>query len=308
MAVVFHGGNIEQRYFDLNMRDKCVKINVNGEFIYRKELKMAISQRMDLQNDDIDFIYKEDKAREWFVVFRKLKDADRLVQMHNIQLRSDTSITCERITQQKLTLKIHWLPAYVRNEFLHVFFSKYGKVTNIVDNWSLDAHTRTGMREVTLLPDQETTSSIPHMVTFEEGIKMPVTCPGRLPLCLKCNSLGHVRKDCTATFGRNNRGSNSYANTVRGDISQKEKDSNVMPEAGNPQEKTKNDPPINNEKETENVQQIIQKPAQTNEISEQEVTNVQEAEISEILTESVPVQINSDDDEQNTEHIAKRVE
>jgi len=29
------------------------------------------------------------------------------------------------------------------------------------------------------------------MVKFSEGIKMLITCPGRLPLCLKCNSIGH---------------------------------------------------------------------------------------------------------------------
>jgi len=196
MTAMYNGGNIPNRYIDATMRERCIKIRVNGEFVFRKEIKNVLMTRLDIRQEEIEYIYKEERTREWFVVFRKQREVDRLAQMGEVKVRDSTILYCERLTQQKLVLRIHWLPAYVRYELLEVFFSDYVKVLYVADNWSQDSGVRTGMREVTLVTDHETNNSIPHMVNFNDGIKMLVTCPGRLPLCLKCHCIGHVRRDC----------------------------------------------------------------------------------------------------------------
>ena len=38
-------------------------------------------------------------------------------------------------------------------------------------------------------------AALPHVVTFNKGISMLFTLPGRAPLCLKCRCTGHIRRE-----------------------------------------------------------------------------------------------------------------
>lgn len=202
-----------KRFIKDNIKNRTVKIAILGpDFIYRKQLHQAFIYN-GILDKEIEVIYKEKKAKEWFVVFATEEVTRKVVDMQDIKISETTCITLEKLTQQKLMLKIHWLPAFVSDEFLYEFFSQYGTVQHVKGVWSVDSRVYTGMREVYIQTDDESKHMIPHMVRFDNGINMLITCPGRLPVCLKCHRLGHVRQECpNGTIGRR---VSSYADAIR---------------------------------------------------------------------------------------------
>lgn len=207
-----NGGNIHRDYIKDSIKNRTLKLVTTGNsLLYRKDIKYVLGKAK-IADGEIECIYKERKSREWYAV---LSNSDRLnhVIEHGPITVGDVTTKIEKLTQQKITLKIHWLPHYISDDFLVDFFSRYGTVEKVDDIWSPDAKCRTGLREVYMSTDDEMRNAIPHMVRFNNGISMLVTCPDRLPLCLKCHCLGHVRQECP----NNNRPTNgmSYAAALR---------------------------------------------------------------------------------------------
>lgn len=53
-----------------------------------------------------------------------------------------------------------------------------------------------GDAEVRMVVDDDGKHNTPHIVQFNGGTKMRITYPGRMPICSKCNCLGHARREC----------------------------------------------------------------------------------------------------------------
>ena len=61
-----------------------------------------------------------------------------------------------------------------------------------------------GIREVLMRVDEISKHKILHLVKVGSGQTILITMQGRRPLCLRCRTVGHVRRDCeqNRTFAR----------------------------------------------------------------------------------------------------------
>ena len=105
------------------------------------------------------------------------------------------------LAEQTVKIKVHWLPLFYSDRLLKAIFCDYGDVIDI--NWSKSAYANicayNGIREVLLRTDEVKKQKIPHLVKLSIGQSVLVTVQSRPPLCLKCNDLGHTRKDCPSS-------------------------------------------------------------------------------------------------------------
>ena len=103
-----------------------------------------------------------------------------------------------KMTEQVVTLRIHWLPLYFDNLILREIFSQYGDILDIA--MSKTSHEKfvafNGTREVRMKVDEFKKQQIPHLVHFNSGQAILVTMAGRPPYCLKCRHVGHVMQRC----------------------------------------------------------------------------------------------------------------
>lgn len=96
-------------------------------------------------------------------------------------------------------MKLLWLPEHLEDGYIREALQLYGKVTSIkLENWRVAdmEDMRTLNRDVMLsLNDGVSVSEVPHLLTVC-GIQCLVLIPGRPPLCLRCNKVGHIRRQC----------------------------------------------------------------------------------------------------------------
>lgn len=197
------GGSIPDHFIDEDLRHRTVKLTLSGPtYLYRKELKQLLQRDCGIHDSDIRYIYKGKKAMEWFVVISTETQVRALLSHNTLYFDQQTTVTMERLTEQRINLKVHWLPAYVENAFLSEFFEQFGSVVKVTEDWNQELQVYSGLREVQLIIDESNRHKIPHTVTFNNDVSILITCPGRLPLCLKCHCLGHVRAECTNTARR----------------------------------------------------------------------------------------------------------
>lgn len=103
-------------------------------------------------------------------------------------------------------IRIHWLPTFVTDGEIRTAFQDCGTIVKITremwkspsGNYEVETSTRSAtivLKEGTTkdeLPDQTTVSLYPVLVSV----------PGRPPRCLRCNQLGHMRRQCRAPWCR----------------------------------------------------------------------------------------------------------
>jgi len=102
-------------------------------------------------------------------------------------------------------VRLHWVPYYVPHDvFVTAFESKGAKV--VAADFDKSAvkgmeHVCSGLRTYTLRTSHP--GDIPHLIPFTSGHEQRealVTMTGRLPLCLRCRTSGHVRQQCKVPF------------------------------------------------------------------------------------------------------------
>ena len=107
----------------------------------------------------------------------------------------DQVLTISNVGKQVITIKLHWLPAYIRDVFISDFFSGYGKVLEVKREAAVingDVTRRNGVRIVQLETDEVKKAKIPYLVSFAGGQSMLITFQGRQPLCLRCRCQADV--------------------------------------------------------------------------------------------------------------------
>lgn len=197
------------------MKKLCVKIRVEGgRYANRKEVLKAILESSGCQEKDLCFLYQLEKGREWYVIFKNRDDCARCVESGGCSLSENTSLNFEKLTRQRVTVRVHWLPPYVSDDIIIDVLEKFGEIIDFQTLWDIDTHVKGCIREVRMILDDEGRDELPHIITFNDGrLKVLVTCPGRAPYCVKCGELGHVRASCSQQGQR--RPAASYADTVR---------------------------------------------------------------------------------------------
>lgn len=206
------GGDIKQKFLNFGLKKQTVKLTIEGTgYLYRKQIKDAFMTTFDLTDNDFLYVFKQDKAREWYVTLQSLSIVERILRICTTMNIDRCIVHLEEVARQNITLKVHWLPIWVTNELLIDYFGQFGEVVSVMNIWSAEAKVDTEMRQVRMIVDDDGKHNIPHIVRFNGGMKMLITCPGRMPICLKCNCLGHVRRDC-AMISRSQ--SRSYADRL----------------------------------------------------------------------------------------------
>lgn len=214
MTDILNGGLVRNQHIDFDLKKKCIKISIESGYVYRKEVKEEIKKTFNLKDEDILYVYKNDRSWEWFMALKTEEIKNQILSRDVISI-GERKARLEDSSRLKLTFKVHWLPVWVKDEFLTEYFSQFGEVVKVERVWSQEAKVSTEMREVTIICDDMTKEDVPHIVKFNNGaIKILITCPGRLPVCLKCNKLGHVRRDCMERQLQQQR-ARSYADSLK---------------------------------------------------------------------------------------------
>lgn len=98
-----------------------------------------------------------------------------------------------------IRLKLHWLLFNVPDEDVRVALAPYGKVTDISkEKWRVQGIQDKGSttRLVRLkLHSGTKVEELPHQLRVAGEMALLVA-PGRPPLCLRCHSKGHIRREC----------------------------------------------------------------------------------------------------------------
>ena len=104
---------------------------------------------------------------------------------------------------QEVTVRLHWLPVYIKDSIVKQVCSRYGEVIDVVREMSqCDIFkVETGVRLVRMRLSVDEVKCLPHIVSFRCGSKALVSVRGRPPLCLRCMTVGHMRRDCGTDAG-----------------------------------------------------------------------------------------------------------
>ena len=151
-----------------------------------------------IKPDDIGGMYKVSPNDFTYSLLLNNSEAKKLLIDKKVIGEGKKQFSVVRMTEQCVKLKIHWLPLFYDNMLLDAVFSDYGEVLKIDKCKSAYANVcaYNGVREVLLKTDEIHKQQIPHLVKLESGHAMLITMQGRPPLCLKCHTVGHLRKDC----------------------------------------------------------------------------------------------------------------
>ena len=154
-----NGGSIPDRYLDSEKERLTVKLTMSrgSTFVTAQQLLADIEDRLWGRGAQLDVIYQTGRSDVWFLELQGL---------------------CE----QKTLIKVHWIPSYVRLSFLGNWFADYGRVLTIkrdkiMVTESERAEGGTIFVEITMT--EQGMAALPHVVTFNKGISMLLTLPGR---------------------------------------------------------------------------------------------------------------------------------
>jgi len=195
---------VEDCYIDNDTFNNTVRITCVGFAPLRQDMFRMMCNFGLAENDGLTGLYQKQKTSEYFAVFENEDGFDKFSEMGQVAFKGRVFTFCA-ISKEIVTLRIHWLPMYIKNEYLVRVFEKFGTVNAVkmeqtLVNGSVELYT--GVRTVILECDEWAKHSIPHLIKTTDGLNMLITTAGRLPLCLKCKCLGHLRKDCNGNQRR----------------------------------------------------------------------------------------------------------
>lgn len=146
--------------------------------------------------DDIAACFKMEANDTWFVTFTDNLTVDQAMRLEVFRANS-FYMTAERCDRRRVSMKIHWLPVWLKDEAIADFFSQFGKVENFVaETVNVEGvFIKTGIRKIDIVMKEGEQDGVPYRISVF-GKQALVTIPGRPPLCLKCGGIGHVRAEC----------------------------------------------------------------------------------------------------------------
>ncbi|XP_049511199.1 uncharacterized protein LOC125939802 [Dermacentor silvarum] len=134
----------------------------------------------------------------WAVTFKSDEGVKRLASAKEVKVNEHRCIVVDP-ANQAVRLKLHWMLHNVTDEDIRTALSPFGKVTDVFrEKWRVHGvqDKASSTRSVSLvLKTGMTVEDLPHQLRVA-GEQALVVVPGRAPLCLKCRSTGHVRREC----------------------------------------------------------------------------------------------------------------
>ncbi|XP_050036059.1 uncharacterized protein [Dermacentor andersoni] len=134
----------------------------------------------------------------WAVMMKTTEATKKLLAIRSIIVKERRCIVVDP-TNQGVRLKLHWMLPNVSDEDIRQALAPYGTVTDAAkERWRVQGILDKGSttRSVTLqLKAGTTVDDIPHQLRIAGELVLAVI-PGRAPLCLRCHTTGHIRRDC----------------------------------------------------------------------------------------------------------------
>ncbi|XP_072144995.1 uncharacterized protein [Dermacentor andersoni] len=134
-----------------------------------------------------------------WAVMRKTTEATRkLLAIRSLIVKERRCIVVDP-TNQGGRMKLHWMLPNVSDDDIRQALAPYGTVTDAAkERWRVQGILDKGSttRSVTLqLKAGTTVDDISHQLRIAGELVLAVI-PGRAPLCLRCHTTGHIRRDC----------------------------------------------------------------------------------------------------------------
>ncbi|KAM7307253.1 uncharacterized protein ISCGN_010889 [Ixodes scapularis] len=134
----------------------------------------------------------------WMVTCASAHAKAKLVNKAELRVKGRRCLIIDPDTRD-VKLKLLWLPVHMESQRIEEALAPFGTVRSIVkEKWRCAGmeQMETLNKEVTLtLREGMNASQIPHQLTVF-GCRSLVLVPGRPPLCLRCNRIGHIRREC----------------------------------------------------------------------------------------------------------------
>ena len=140
------------------------------------------------------------KNFEWHLVVKDQATKDRFMTTACLDVKG-FSFRVRSADRTQFIVRVHWGAGCVPNEAIHDVLSQYGTVMTSANEQSTVAGfegVSTGIRSVVMSGNREV---IPHILQAAdpatgEVYKLLCVINGRKPPCLKCQKVGHYRRDC----------------------------------------------------------------------------------------------------------------
>jgi hypothetical protein len=212
MAACEDIGPVPEEYISKDVMSRTVRTQFIGKTPFRLDVVRILKDfGYKHKTHGLEALYQKDSNREFYGVFNSSSSAYEFSQLGQVTV-DNYSVSFSDVSAERIQLRVHWMPMYVSNEYIRRVFSQLGSVIRVVsETVAVDGiKVYTGVRTVTMEMDERNKVNIPHRLNTSDGYRMLITCKGRLPLCLRCNHLGHYRSDCPV--GREQRrGPSTYA-------------------------------------------------------------------------------------------------
>ena len=146
------------------------------------------------------------KNTEWFLMVKSERARDNLLAAGVVKVKGGVfSVRSADSTQFRV--RIHWAPPFIPNDVIINHLSQYGKVLSCVNEMSVSKgfeNVATGVRTVVMCGNK---ADLPHFFVVvdkstKQTFQLLVTVTGRPPICLRCNKVGHFRRECTTPYCR----------------------------------------------------------------------------------------------------------
>ncbi|XP_071078457.1 uncharacterized protein [Haliotis cracherodii] len=193
-----NAGPVPEQFVDKEVESRTVRVYSTARFTSVPDFARLLTTAVpDFALTDCVAIWRTERSGQVYVTLKSVSVARKLLDLNCVS-NGVEKLYFYAYGVFMVPLRIHWLHATVTSDFLKDFFSRYGRVLDAFREFiAVDGvNIFTGVRIVRMeLTDAERTC-IPHIVRFGDKQSMLVTAPGRLPICLKCHSVGHVRARC----------------------------------------------------------------------------------------------------------------
>ncbi|XP_065281941.1 uncharacterized protein [Dermacentor albipictus] len=134
----------------------------------------------------------------WAITFKSVDGMKKLLSVREVTVKERRCIVIDP-DDQDVRMKIHWILYNVQDEDVRTAFAPYGTVTEVAkERWRvqgvMDKGSSTRCVSLKMKPGV-TIDDLPHQLRIA-GEQALVVVPGRAPLCLRCHTSGHVRREC----------------------------------------------------------------------------------------------------------------